>query len=104
MQTRIATLEDTPILVELMSEFYANSGFVLHEERASAAFEKILSEETRGRVWILEQDNQPAGYVVLTIGYSMEYGGLDAFVDDLFVRSPYRGKGLGRAALEALLA
>jgi ribosomal protein S18 acetylase RimI-like enzyme len=32
----------------------------------------------------------------------MEFGGLDAFVDDLFVRPGHRRRGLGRALLEAL--
>jgi ribosomal protein S18 acetylase RimI-like enzyme len=29
----------------------------------------------------------------------MEYGGRDAFIDDLFIRPAFRGKGLGRSAL-----
>lgn len=41
-----------------------------------------------------------AGYIVLTLSFSMEYGGLQGFVDDLFVREPYRGRGLATAALE----
>jgi ribosomal protein S18 acetylase RimI-like enzyme len=53
-------------------------------------------------VWILESDGQPAGYVVLCIGFSLEYGGLDAFVDDLFVRPACRRRGLGRTALAEL--
>ncbi len=34
----------------------------------------------------------------------MEYGGLDAFIDDLFIRSSYRKRGLAQAVLEALFA
>ena len=34
----------------------------------------------------------------------MEYGGPDAFIDDLFVRPRYRRRGLGRSALAALFA
>jgi GNAT superfamily N-acetyltransferase len=34
----------------------------------------------------------------------MEYGGLDGWVDDLFVRPAFRRHGLARAALEALIA
>jgi ribosomal protein S18 acetylase RimI-like enzyme len=53
---------------------------------------------------LLTAGNEPAGYVVLTVGFRMEYGGLDAFVDDLFVRPDFRRKGFGRAALATLLA
>jgi len=34
----------------------------------------------------------------------MEHGGLDAFIDDLFVRPAHRRRGLGRAGLEALFS
>jgi GNAT superfamily N-acetyltransferase len=34
----------------------------------------------------------------------MEHGGLDAFIDDLYVRPAHRRAGLGRAGLEALFA
>ena len=45
---------------------------------------------------------EPAGYVVLTVSFSMEYGGLRGFVDDLFVRRGFRGRGLAAAALDEL--
>ena len=37
--------------------------------------------------------------MILTIGYSIEYRGHDAFVDELYLRESYRGRGWGRAAL-----
>ena len=43
-------------------------------------------------------------YVVLTLSYSMEYGGLRGFVDDFFVRPAVRGRGVGAAGLAALEA
>lgn len=33
----------------------------------------------------------------------MEYGGLDAFIDDLFIRPDHRRHGLARGAIRALL-
>jgi ribosomal protein S18 acetylase RimI-like enzyme len=40
------------------------------------------------------------GYVVLTLGYSLEYLGRDAFVDELYVRQTYRRQGVGTHAIE----
>jgi GNAT superfamily N-acetyltransferase len=54
------------------------------------------------RSWTLLDGAQVGGYVVLTVRFSMEFDGLDGFVDDLFVRPRHRRKGLGRAALRAL--
>jgi ribosomal protein S18 acetylase RimI-like enzyme len=100
--TRHATLDDIPALVELMREFYAEADYPLDKQWAAAGFSALLRDDSRGAVWIVFDDSEPAGYVVLTVRFSMEYGGLDAFIDDLFIRPAYRRQGLGRAALKAL--
>lgn len=99
---RVAEPGDMDLLLKLMGEFYAESSVPLDRERSAEAFAELIDSPSLGRVWIMERDGETAGYIVLTLGYSMEYGGRDAFVDDLFVREPYRGKGLGRMALEVL--
>jgi GNAT superfamily N-acetyltransferase len=45
------------------------------------------------------RDGAAAGYVVLTFGYSLEFNGHDAFVDELYVEEGHRGKGLGGLAV-----
>ena len=41
-----------------------------------------------------------AGYLVVCFGWSLEFQGRDAFVDELYVREAFRGQGLGTRALE----
>lgn len=96
---REATPADVPTLVSLMTEFYAESAFPLPAEPAKRAFEALLASPALGRVWIMECDGEPGGHVVLTFEFSMEYGGLRGFVDDLFVRPAYRRRGLAAAGL-----
>ena len=102
--TRNATREDIPLLVSMMVEFYAEANFLLDRAWAGASFSALLADPARGAVWIVSHEGEPAGYVVLTVRFSMEHGGLDAFIDDLFVRSSYRRRGLGHLALLALFA
>jgi ribosomal protein S18 acetylase RimI-like enzyme len=59
----------------------------------------LIEDERFGWAWVME-DPGPVGYVVVTIGYSIEFGGRDAFVDELFVSAEARGRGLGTRALE----
>ena len=100
MSIRRADTSDVEFLVQLMAEFYSESGYDLDQDRAATAFGELLSDPLLGRVWVL---GEAVGYVVLTLGYSMEYGGRDACVDDLYVRKAHRRAGLGTAALEAVL-
>ena len=102
--TRNATLDDVHLLVSMMAEFYAEANFPLDRTWAAASFAALLADPMRGGVWIVSHEGDPGGYVVLTIRFSMEHGGLDAFIDDLFVRRVHRRKGLGHLALQALFA
>jgi GNAT superfamily N-acetyltransferase len=99
---RIARRDDVRALVALMTEFYGEAGYSLAPEPATRAFTTLLDDPRLGRVWLVESDAVPVGYLVLTLGFSMEFGGLRGFVDDFFVRPTARGKGLGAAALEAV--
>jgi GNAT superfamily N-acetyltransferase len=101
---RPATAADIPALVSLMEEFYAEASFPLDRAWAGASFEALFREPSRGAVWLLLDAGRVAGHVVLTTRFSMEHGGLDAFIDDLFVRPAHRRRGLARAGLEALFA
>jgi len=101
---RAASPSDVPILVQLMEEFYRESNYPLDRLWASNSFRTLLSDSSRGSVWLLSRDDEAVGYVVLTVRFSMEHGGLDAFIDDLFVRAEHRRRGIATAALNALFA
>ena len=100
-QVRQAQHPDIAVLVELMAEFYGEAGFPLPTRSATHAFEVLLADPRLGCVLMVNAGDADVGYLVLTFGYSMEYGGLRAFVDDFYVRTSSRGKGLGAVLLRA---
>lgn len=99
---RPALAADRDRLVRMMGAFYAETGFPFDAARAGRAFDDLLADPGRGRAWILLDDGEAAGYFVLTLGFSMEFGGPCAFLDDLWVRPASRGRGLGKLALSTL--
>ena len=101
---RSASVADIQQLVELMAEFYAESGYTLNRAHAAEAFATLLGDDRLGRVWFIQSESTDVGYMVLTIKYAMEYGGLTACIDDLFVRAPFRNRGLATAAIAELHA
>lgn len=102
--TRLARLDDVPVLVDLMSAFYAEGGYTLPRPAAARAFSTILRDARLGRIWLVDDGDRAVGYVVVTVGFSMEYGGLRGFVDDFFVSPAARNRGLGAAALRDIRA
>jgi len=85
-----------------MVEFYAEAGLQLAGEAAEHAFLGLIDRTDLGEIWLVEEGGTPAGYLVLTFTYSMEFGGTRAFVDDFFVTPSSRGRGLGGKLLDAV--
>src|SRR3982751_2359083 len=64
------------------------------------AIAALLSDPSVGRIWLIRNGADVLGYVALTLGFSIEFGGRIAFVDELLIDRAHRGRGIGRAALE----
>ncbi len=101
---RRAKLADVGSLVQLMVEFHAEFGFELNTATATNAFKKLLGEDVLGAVWVAGDQSTPDAYVVLTFRFSMDYGALEAFIDDLYVRPQCRRLGFGKALLKVVFA
>jgi ribosomal protein S18 acetylase RimI-like enzyme len=100
---RPAAPDDARRLAALMPEFYAAEG-LSYSPAVAAAVEALLGDPGLGRAWLIEAGDADVGYLVLTWGYSLEFGGRIGVVDELYVREGYRGAGLGGRALEAASA
>jgi GNAT superfamily N-acetyltransferase len=92
-------MSDISILVELMSEVYAEAGYELDRVHAGAAFATLLGDERLGWSWLIETEGRDVGHIVVTLRFGMEYGGLIACLDDLYVKPEWRNRGLSRVAL-----
>jgi ribosomal protein S18 acetylase RimI-like enzyme len=99
---RRATASDIGTLVELMQEFYSESGYSLDQRHAEAAFSQLFHKPDLGCVWLVEQQGTVAGHAVLTLHYIMEHAGFSAYIDDLFVKPEFRRQGIARALLAEL--
>jgi ribosomal protein S18 acetylase RimI-like enzyme len=60
-----------------------------------------LKNPSLGRIWIAVERNRLIGYLVVVFLMSLEYGGIAAEIDELYVESSERGRGVGEALLKA---
>jgi ribosomal protein S18 acetylase RimI-like enzyme len=96
---RLAKIDDLPVLLELFPLYYADDHLVYDAAKAEAAIRAFLADPALGRLWFIEDAGGIAGYLALTFGFSFEFGGREAFVDELYVRPEKRGLGYGSAAI-----
>jgi diamine N-acetyltransferase len=98
-QFRLAVESDADILLPFMREYYAFDGHGFDEAKARLALTTLLRDASLGRAWLILDGDAPVGYVVLCFGYSLEWLGRDAFIDEFYLREEFRGRGWGRAAM-----
>lgn len=98
---REATFQDEPELLRMMRLLAEQEpGKIQFDEPvARATFRRFLSLPVFGRVWLLRETDLPVGYIVLTIGFSFEFRGHDAFIDELYIDAAYRRRGYGKQAV-----
>jgi len=95
---------DVDLLLGMMTAFYAESKFPLDHGAARRALGALADDPGLGRLWRIQPDGVPAGYVAVTFGFSLEYLGRDAILDDFYIEAPHRGRGLGNRVLEIVEA
>ena len=96
---RPAEPSDADALVEMMRGLYEHDRTPFDEQSHRAALAQLFGTESYGLTCLLLSGGEVAGYVVITFGFSLEFRGRDAFVDELFVKDEFRGRGLGSAAI-----
>jgi diamine N-acetyltransferase len=99
-QFRLASEADAEVLLPFMREYYAFDGHGFDEAKARKAVTELLRDANLGCAWIILDGDVAVGYIVLCFGYSLEWLGRDAFVDEFYLREQYRGRGWGRKAME----
>ncbi len=83
-----------------MRDYYAFDGHHYDREPARAALLGLLNNPAFGSVWLILDSDCPVGYVVLCHGYSLEFLGRDAFIDELYLVESYRGRGWGKRTMQ----
>ena len=95
-----AARADTEQVIGFMRALYAHDQIAFDEQVARQGLAQLVADESLGRVWLIAVDEVAAGYIVLTYGFSLEYHGRDALIDEFFVGAEWRGRGVGLRALE----
>ncbi|MBE7556137.1 MAG: GNAT family N-acetyltransferase [Anaerolineales bacterium] len=90
---------DIGLLLRFNRELNEHDGAPFDEARTCTALKNLIGRPDLGGIWLIGVAGRPVGYLVLTWGYSLEFGGRDAFLDELYLEAGYRGRGLGQQAI-----
>lgn len=101
---RKLTNKDYDLYIELADEFY-HSDAVLHpvdKQVLINTYNEIIRSDEYLECFIIEYDNKPAGYAMISKSFSPEVGGKIIWLEELYIGSEFRGHHLGSNFLEYL--
>ncbi|MEN9412592.1 MAG: hypothetical protein RIQ92_1029 [Actinomycetota bacterium] len=105
MSIRPATIADTD---EILALIYELALYEKAPEEAKATREQIIDsffcENPKVFCEIVEVDGEIAGLAIWFLNYSTWQGKHGIYLEDLFIRPQFRGKGFGKALLKHLAA
>lgn len=99
---RLLKNQDLPDLVKLARAYWSFekiTGF--RPNRYQRIATRILKNASLGRIWIALEGDRLIGYLIVVFLMSLEYGGMAAEIDELYVDGSERGGGVGKALLRA---
>jgi len=102
LRIRPATVDDAALLRTMIREL---AQFEHELDLVTIREEDLVrdgfGENPRFRALIAEWNAEPAGYA-LFFGYYSTWAGRGMFLEDLFVRESFRGRGIGKSLLAAV--
>ena len=99
---RTAGPDDIQDIASMVERYWAIEGIVGYSrQRIERLLARLLSETDLGGCWVATADASLCGYLLATLVFSLEHGGLMAEIDELFVVTDCRSAGVGRKLLRA---
>lgn len=95
-----ATPEDIPQLTTFLKALFTQErDFVPDGENQARGLQFIIERPQQGRIFVIRKRGELIGMVNLLFTISTAEGGLAVILEDMFIRSEFRGLGLGSRLL-----
>jgi GNAT superfamily N-acetyltransferase len=93
---RFAEEKDAALILDFIRSLAEYEHLLHMVEADEEKLKKYLFQEKMSEVIICEYDNVPAGFALFFHNFSTFLGRPGLFIEDLFVKPEFRGRGLGR--------
>lgn len=99
----LAKADDLDRVLPMVAAYHKEGGIEADEAHRRAAIEPLLEGSPHGAVWLIGPRMAPVGYVAVAFGWSIEFGGMDGWIDEIWIREKVRRRGMGSEALNDLM-
>lgn len=99
---RPANSADQESVLALLRIYCDEANTPLSDQHLLAGLIPLLEKNQHGVVLVAE-DEEIIGYSILTWGWGIESGGMEALVDEMLIHPSRRGEGIGELLMQATL-
>lgn len=102
MEFRFAERSDTPLILQFIKELAEYEKMLSEVIADEQTLEEWIFDRNRAEVIFVLDNGVEAGFALFFHNFSTFLGRAGIYLEDLYVRPEYRGKGYGRALLKKL--
>ncbi len=99
---RMANRTDTPLILQFIKELADYEGMLDEVVADEATLEHWLFDKEKAEVLLAVVDEKEIGFALFFHNFSTFLGRAGLYLEDLYVKSEYRGKGYGKAIFKEL--
>ena len=97
-----ATGADLPAILPLVLDLHNAEHIEMDDGARRSALLMIIERPEIGGMWVMRAEGRVIGYAAVAYGFSIVFGGRDAFLDEICIAADWRGRGIGTAAIARL--
>ena len=99
---RFAERKDTPLILEFIKELADYEKMLQEVVADQATLEEWIFDKQKAEVIFALEGEKEVGFALFFYNFSTFLGRAGIYLEDLFVKPEYRGKGYGKALLKKL--
>lgn len=97
-----ASFADLPAIEALVADLHNAEHIEMDRKERDSALRMLIERPEIGGMWVIRVQGTVIGYIAVAYGFSIVFGGRDAFLDEICVVADRRGQGIGAAAIKQL--
>lgn len=98
----LAKPADLDKLLEMVAAFHSEENLQSSADSRRAGIEPLLDGIPHGVAYVIGPNRAPIGYIIVTFTWSIEYGGMEGAIDEIYIRPAVRKRGVASEVLNSL--